>query len=132
MKQTIIALFPILMLGCASPKPVSQPATVLPPPPSFERRQSVWLGDQIATYSVGRYVDPRDPNVVHEAHTLYRRERPSRPNLTPPSGLVFPAPDTAASSVPNATGFLGDPLTPHLTHQRALSHPPTHQPQHPL
>ena len=121
MKQAIFTLIAILLLGCASPKPLTEPTTVLPPLLPSERRQSVWLGDQIAPYAVGRYVDPRNPNVVHEAHTLYRREQSSRPNLTPPSGLVFPAPDTAASSVTNVTGFLRDALSAELNQQRAVS-----------
>ena len=122
MNKILLILSALLFVGCRSncehtvlvslagsqPLPAAQQATV-------------WSGDQVAAYSVGRYVDPSDRNVVHEAHTVYRREQTCHPNLTPPSGLVFPTPDTPGSSVTNATAFLHDALTAELNQQRALS-----------
>lgn len=108
-----------ILAGCRT-SPNCQVITV--PTPAVlpaESRESVWLPDQIAPYAVGRYADPRDPNVVHEAHTLYRREQTSRPNLTPPEALAFP-PVTAGSGN-NATLMLRDALTAELNQQRASS-----------
>lgn len=114
---TIAAAF---VAGCQShpPQPIvtlAQPAPFLSP----EQRGHVWLPDEVAPYAVGRYVDPRDPNVLHEAHTLYRREQASRPNLAPPAALVLPP--SAGPAATNTTAFLRDALTAELNQQRAVS-----------
>jgi len=103
----------------------------------------VWEPDRVAAYSVGRAVDPRDPDVVHEAHTIYRREETSHPNLTPPfanatppavaapapaapvtSPAVPPPPPAAPAPPPAATNLntmLRDALTAEVNQQRATS-----------
>ncbi len=114
------------VIGCQS-KPdhriVYVPVTTTPLP--REHREAVWFPDQLAPYAVGRYVDPRDPNVVHEAHTIYRREQTSRPNLTPPVAVVFPL--VTYPSVSNATALLRDGLTAELNQQRTTSQALTEQ-----
>ena len=107
-----------LVIGCKS-HPPCQIVTVQPPPLSSEQQANVWLPDQVAPYHVGRYVDPRDPNLLHESHTLYRREQTSRPNLTPPAALVLPPAGSPSAS--NATVMLRDALTAELNEQRATS-----------
>ena len=92
---------------------------IAPPSLSADRQETVWLPDQVAAYSVGRTVDPRDPNLLHEAHTIYRRERTSRPNPTPPAALVFPPP--ASPSANDAILILRDALTAELNRQRQAS-----------
>jgi hypothetical protein len=87
----------------------------LPP----DQRQTVWLPDQVAPYTVGRYVDPRDRNVIHEGHVLYRREQPCTPNLAPSQGLV--APPLSYASPANGTLLIRDALTAELNQQRATS-----------
>jgi hypothetical protein len=108
-----------ILAACQHPprfQVITVPApTVLP----TDQGQSVWFPDQIAPYSVGRYVDPRDHNVVHEAHTIYRREQTSRPNLSPPEALVFPP--VASRSASNVTVMLRDALSAELNQQRAAS-----------
>lgn len=91
------------------------PLQLLPP----EQREAVWLPDQVAPYSVGRYVDPRDPNVLHESHTIYRREQTSRPNLAPPIQKTYQSMDAAPAIDAHAT--LRDALTAELDQQRATS-----------
>jgi len=49
---------------------------------------------------------------------LYRRERTSRPNLTPPAAAVFPCGEVAATSATNAVLFFRDALTAELNQQR--------------
>ena len=107
-----------LVAGCKSDPPC-QIVTVHSPCLTPEQRANVWLPDQVAPYAVGRYVDPRDPNLLHEGHTLYRREQTSRPNFTPPTGLVFPPAGSPSAS--NATVMLRDALTAELNEQRATS-----------
>jgi hypothetical protein len=44
----------------------------------------------VKVYSLGRYEDPADPDLLHEAHLVYRRETASRWNLQPgPTGQVL-------------------------------------------
>lgn len=117
---TTAAIAVALVTGCKSEAP--HPVVTFPQPPPFltpKQRGNVWFPDQVAPYAVGRYVDPRDPNVLHEAHTLYRREQTSRPNLTPPATLVLPP--IAAPSASDATTLLRDALTAELNQQRAAS-----------
>ena len=116
--RLIAILSTVLITGCCSAPTyrfVTIPASVLP----AQRTEAVWFPDQVAPYSIGRYVDPRDPSVIHEAHTLYRREQSSRPNLTPPEILVMPP--FASTPANNATTLLRDALTAELNQQRASS-----------
>jgi len=108
----------LFVAGCRShpTAPVAAVQPVLLPP---EQGTNVWLPDQIAPYTIGRYRDPRDPNVLHEAHTLYRREQTSRPNLSPPAALALPAP--GSPSVEASTRVLRDALTAELNEQRVTS-----------
>ena len=107
-----------LVAGCKSDPPC-QIVAVQPPFLTPDQRANVWLPDQVAPYTVGRYVDPRDPNLLHEAHPIYRREQTSRPNFTPPAGLVLPPAGSPSAS--NATVMLRDALTAELNEQRATS-----------
>jgi len=44
----------------------------------------------VKVYSLGRYSDPSDPDLLHEAHLVYRRESAARWNLQPgPAGQVL-------------------------------------------
>lgn len=44
----------------------------------------------VKVYSLGRYEDPADPDLLHEAHLVYRRETAPRWNLQPgPAGQVL-------------------------------------------
>ncbi len=46
--------------------------------------------ETLKSYPVGRYVDPRDPNVLHEAHVIYRKEAGASWNLQPNAPTVVP------------------------------------------
>jgi hypothetical protein len=52
--------------------------------------EKVRVGEALKAYPVGRYVDPTDPNVLHEAHTIYRREAGAAWNLNPNAPTVVP------------------------------------------
>ncbi len=122
-KPTLGSLLLLALVGCGSPRECVRSTVVLPRPPSLppERRENVWHPDEFAPYAVGRYVDPHDRSLVHEAHTVYRRERSSRPNLIPPATAVFPLSEAAATSATNAVLFFRDALTAELNQQRAVS-----------
>lgn len=52
--------------------------------------EKVRSGETLKAYPIGRYVDPKDPNVMHESHVVYRKEIGSSWNLTPNAPTVVP------------------------------------------
>lgn len=50
----------------------------------------VRVGESLKAYPVGRYVDPNDPDLMHEAHVVYRREAGASWNLNPNAPTVVP------------------------------------------
>ncbi|MGH7968515.1 MAG: hypothetical protein ACREIC_07305, partial [Limisphaerales bacterium] len=92
--KKLILLIPLLFLpACATKKPVvvrmphSVPGTTLP----SEDIESVRYGENLKAYPVGRYVDPNNSLVMHEAHTVYRVETTSKWNLHPNGPASIPA-----------------------------------------
>lgn len=85
MKQLL--LLPLLLLSaCAShpPKKVTvAPATPLGRP---VRSDGLRFDNQLREYRVGRYVDARDPLVMHEGHPVYRVETGARWDFRPDNG----------------------------------------------
>lgn len=85
--------------GCETPQKAPQPAppaSVSPlaaaPVSGADLNQSntekVRVGESLKSYPVGRYVDPQDANVMHEAHIVYRKESGSTWNLNPNAPTV--------------------------------------------
>jgi hypothetical protein len=52
--------------------------------------ENVRVGETMKSYPVGRYMDPQDPNVMHEAHVVYRKEAGSSWNLNPNAPTIVP------------------------------------------
>ena len=84
--KRIIILIPLLFLpSCATKKPVvvrmphSVPGTMMP----SDDMESVRYGENLKAYPVGRYIDPNNGLVMHEAHTVYRVETTAKWNLHP-------------------------------------------------
>lgn len=112
MKRILICIPLILLSACASKKPV----VVLMPPAvtgnslSTADMESVRYCENMKAYPVGRYVDPDDGMVMHEAHTIYRVETTAKWNLHPdvypyapgnlPGGPVVGIVDPAHSASP--------------------------------
>ena len=73
----ILAAFAAFLGGCASkPIAVVKPELVIPPPQiPVGNEANVWLPDEIKAYPINRYVDPSNPNILHERHVIYRREQ---------------------------------------------------------
>ncbi len=54
---------------------------------------SVLSAPEVTAYSIGRYTDPVDPDLLHEAHVVYRREASARWRLdTAPSEQILIGP----------------------------------------
>jgi hypothetical protein len=92
MKRILIFIPLILLSACASKKPVvvqmprSVPGTIL----TTDDMESVRYGENLKAYSIGRYVDPNDGLVMHEAHTVYRVETTAKWNLHPNAPVTVP------------------------------------------
>jgi hypothetical protein len=91
--KRILILIPLLLLpACASKKPVFVPmprsasATTL----TTDNSESVRYSENLKMYSIGRYVDPNDGSMMHEAHTVYRVETTAKWNLHPNAPANIP------------------------------------------
>ena len=95
----IMPLWAVLLLvlgaGCAT-KPKPSIAAAPPPVPisgtdlDQANVEKVRSGETLKAYPIGRYVDPRDPNVMHESHVVYRKEAGANWNLAPNAPTVVP------------------------------------------
>ncbi len=85
-----LLLVPIIFLsGCSSTHqhPVALRATPVGRPVSSNGLRSE---DQLREYRFGRYVDARDPLVMHEGHPVYRVETSAHWDLRPNNKSSLP------------------------------------------
>ena len=88
----------IVLAGCETPqkepakaKSLSLETPVAPVATSemdSNNAEKVRVSESLKAYPLGRYVDPNDPNIMHEAHTIYRREAGANWNLNPNAPTV--------------------------------------------
>jgi hypothetical protein len=98
----LLCVFAALCGGCetmqkktaAATAPLPPPATTVAPVSGTDLDQfnveKVRVSETLKSYPVGRYVDPTDSNVMHEAHVVYRKEAGSSWNLNPNAPTVVP------------------------------------------
>ena len=111
-----LAVATVLLGGCSmfrkkAPPPAPTPSTVAVPVSGTEldlaNIEKIRLGETLKAYPVNRYVDPRDSNLLHEAHLVYRKETGAAWNLSPhaptvvPLGPVISVSDPAEKPVPS-------------------------------
>lgn len=83
MKSLLPILLSVALAGCAtsrrsgSTRLRATPDTILP----ASRVAAVRFPELVKAYPIGRYVEPNNRRVMHEAHTIYRVESDSRWNL---------------------------------------------------
>lgn len=121
MKQLLF--IPVLLLAaCASRTPNTKVAT---PAPSGRQVSSDGLrtGEQLREYRLGRYVDARDPLVMHEGHPLYRIETCARWDLQPNNSTALPR----RQSVQTASASANDAVVAEVNKQRAATRTFTEQ-----
>ena len=78
-----LSLLPLILLtACAShsPRKIAAPPGPVGTPVSFDGLRT---DEQLKEYHLGRYVDARDPLLMHESHPLYRVETSARWDLHP-------------------------------------------------
>lgn len=96
----------VLMLGAGCTTTKKNPSVAEAPPPvpvsgtdlDQANTEKVRSAETLKAYPIGRYVDPRDPNVMHESHVVYRKETGSSWNLAPNAPTVVPLGPTLAVS----------------------------------
>lgn len=105
-----IALIPLVFVAsCASrPQLVVRPA----PPAAVEPVETVRYSEVVRAYYIGRYVDPNNPETMHEQHPVYRVETSARWNLHPgplnTANLLNPPPDAAFTPPPTNDALLAE------------------------
>ena len=84
MKLLIISSILVCLAGCAS-KPSGTIAVRPLPAASIpeDKALSIRYPETSRAYHIGKYVDPNNPFVMHETHTLYRVEETARWNRHP-------------------------------------------------
>lgn len=89
-----LVLTPILFLAsCASP---TTPEVLVKPKSglSADAVENLRFAEVLRAYHIGRYVDPNNPELMHEQHPVYRVEAYTRWNLKPGSS-IFPGTGSA-------------------------------------
>ena len=99
--------------GCETPPPKAATLPALSPAPTVApvsgtdldqaNTEKVRVGETLKSYPIGRYVDPNDPNVMHEAHVVYRKEAGTSWNLNPNAPTVVPLGPVLAVADPAKT-----------------------------
>lgn len=83
--------------------------------------EKVRVSETLKSYPVGRYVDPNDVNVMHEAHVVYRKEAGAAWNTNPNAPTVLPLGPVLALADPAKTpGPLPQELEQKLAEQNQL------------
>ena len=132
MRTKLLLLVPALALaGCqalmtkqtaTAPPPIeSAPAPVAGTDLDQNNSEKVRMSESLKAYPVGRLVDPSDPNLMHEAHTVYRREAGANWNLNPNAPTVVPLGPVLAVADPAKTpGLLPAELEQKIAEQNQL------------
>ena len=108
-KTDLIVACVILLLGAgcmsAKKKPSVAAAPLVAPVAGTELDQhnveKVRTGETLKAYPIGRFVDPNDPNVMHESHVVYRKETGTSWNLAPNAPTAVPLGPVLAVSDPS-------------------------------
>lgn len=129
----ILCAAALLCAGCetldrktaAATTPLPQPAPAVAPVSGTDLDQSnvekVRVGESLKSYPIGRYVDSTDPNVMHEAHVVYRKEAGASWNLNPNAPTVVPlGPALAVADPAKTPGPLPAELESKIAEQNQL------------
>lgn len=73
-----------------APRPISVPAVAPVSGTDLDQTnvEKVRISETLKSYPVGRYLDATDPNMMHEAHVVYRKEAGASWNLNPNAPTV--------------------------------------------
>ena len=121
MKTILILSLPIMLAACASQHgpvvqvtPLSVPGTTLP----SEGIDSVRYAENIKAYPLGRYVDPNNSGIMHEAHIIYRVETTAKWNLHPNAPVSVPLGPVRIRDTAKTTSPVANELVAELNQQK--------------
>lgn len=117
MKTNAFLLSLLLLGGCQAKMPTPLPPAVAPAPnamPPSPPSNQLRAPEVVKTYTIGAYVDPADPTLRHEAHTVQRIEAAAYWDLRPameakPHGLVQPVRNLSQPPLPVASTTVSAP-----------------------
>lgn len=105
--KKLLYLFPCLFLtACGTSNVVEhtvpiQESAVAGTALDLKDTENIRYSEQLKAYPIGRYTDPNNPNVMHEAHTLYRSEQSPQWNLNPNVPTAVPMGPAIAVTEPS-------------------------------
>lgn len=121
MKSLLPILLSVALTGCATSRRSASttlraaPDTILP----ASRAGAVRFPELVKAYPIGRYVEPNNRRVMHEAHTIYRVESDSRWNLKQGvPGAVAAGPVQKVSDATRSDQLERDELLVELSRQK--------------
>jgi hypothetical protein len=121
MKHILPLAFALAFTACASRPPKA--IVITPASRRVADASTVRLPERVREYRFGRYVDPGDRSVMHDAHPVYRVEDSAAWNLRPsPGGARSNTAPPAASTPPEKDAALAE-----LNKQRAATRAFTEQ-----
>jgi hypothetical protein len=103
MKRLLLTLPIIFLAACASRTPKKIVVVPAFAPSSSVDEASVRRPEEVRQYRFGRYVDPGNRQVMHEAHPVYRIEKTADWNLRPDGASQGPR------AIPNPNGAAASP-----------------------
>lgn len=97
-KTDLIVACVVLLLGAGCTSAKKKPSVAAAPPVApvsgteldQHNVEKVRTGETLKAYPIGRFVAPKDPNVMHESHVVYRKETGTSWNLAPNAPTVVP------------------------------------------
>ncbi len=120
----LLLLLPLLLLAaCTTTTPKKTIALAATPVGRPVSSNGIRNGEQLQEYRLGRYVDARDPLVMHEGHPVYRVESTTRWDLRPNNGESLPRRDL----VPSQTASANDAVVAEVNKQRIATRAFTEQ-----
>ena len=121
-----LLLIPIILLtACAShPRKANSTASAAVLVGKPVSSDSLRTGEQLKEYRLGRYVDPRDPLAMHEAHLMYRVENTAQWDLRPQTQQTI-AQRRTTPAVPSVS--TNDAVVAEVNKQRAATRAFTEQ-----
>lgn len=66
----------------------------------MKNMEKIRTSEKLKAYPIGRYIDPNNPDLMHEGHVVYRQEAPSSWNKSPNAPTAVPLGPTVAVSHP--------------------------------
>ena len=84
-----IIIATLLLSACVNQKAIETTA-IHPPTPSIAATDNIRTPGIYKAYPTGRYEDPNDSDIMHEAHTIYRQEQQERWDLSPNAPTYVP------------------------------------------